>query len=106
MTTLRITITDARISRLFQPCKRYCTLSGVSDVDDWELVVSVLVVATDCSGVVEDTTTWLEVDDLVVLTVDDLAIVVEAVEDLVVACGPIMLIVIVSRMEANVPVRG
>lgn len=109
MTTLRITIiiTDARISNPFQPCQRYCTPSMVSDVDDEELV-GVLVVESNGGDVVEDTTTRLEVVDLVVLTVDDLATVVETVEDLVVedACAPIMLMIIVFWKEANVPVSG
>jgi hypothetical protein len=43
----------------------------VSDVDDEELVVGVFVVESNCDGVVEDTTTELEVVELVVLAVDD-----------------------------------
>ena len=107
MTTLRITITDARISRPFQPCQRYPTPSGVSDVDDEELVVGVFVVESNCSGIVVDTTTELEVVDLVVLA-DDVAIVLWTVEDLVVedASGPIMLMIIVFWKEANTPESG
>ena len=107
-TPRRITITDARISIPFQPCQRYCTLREVSDVDDEVLVVGVFVVESNCGGMVEDTTTGLEVVDRVVLTVDDVAIGVETVEDLVVvdASGPIMLMVIVFWKEVIVPVSG
>lgn len=75
---------------------------------EYGFAVGVFVVESNFDGKATNTATRLDVVELPVLTVDGAAIVVRALKDLIVedAIGPLMLMIMVSWMEVNVPVSG